>query len=66
MILTQDLHEIWTSVSHESAMRRNCIQELDELIVKYETERAAVVENQNGVLIIIIYNKTSVSTVYTI
>ncbi|XP_058230944.1 coiled-coil domain-containing protein 180-like [Hemibagrus wyckioides] len=39
----QDLHEIWTSVSHESAMRRNCIQELDELIVKYETERAGVI-----------------------
>ncbi|KAK3539025.1 hypothetical protein QTP86_023480 [Hemibagrus guttatus] len=39
----QDLHEIWTSVSHESAMRRNCIQELDELFVKYETEQAALI-----------------------
>ncbi|XP_060738579.1 coiled-coil domain-containing protein 180-like [Tachysurus vachellii] len=39
----QDLHEIWTSVSHKSAMRRNCIQELDELFVKYESERAAVI-----------------------
>ncbi|MCJ8746829.1 hypothetical protein PDJAM_G00146240 [Pangasius djambal] len=39
----QDLHEIWNSVSHESAMRRNCIQELDELFVKYEIDRAAVI-----------------------
>ncbi|GAA6098332.1 coiled-coil domain-containing protein 180-like isoform X3 [Tachysurus ichikawai] len=39
----QDLHEIWTSVSHKSAMKRNCIQELDELFVKYESERAAVI-----------------------
>ncbi|KAK3514522.1 hypothetical protein QTP70_021500 [Hemibagrus guttatus] len=39
----QDLHEIWTSVSYESAMRRNCIQELDELFVKYEIERAALI-----------------------
>ncbi|XP_060762949.1 coiled-coil domain-containing protein 180-like [Neoarius graeffei] len=39
----QDLHEIWTCVSHEFAMRRNCIQELDELFVKYELERAAMI-----------------------
>ncbi|XP_047674930.1 coiled-coil domain-containing protein 180-like isoform X2 [Tachysurus fulvidraco] len=38
----QDLHEIWTSVNHKSAMKRNCIQELDELFVKYESERAAM------------------------
>ncbi|XP_053509895.1 coiled-coil domain-containing protein 180 isoform X1 [Ictalurus furcatus] len=39
----QDLHKIWNSVSHEFAMRRNCIQELDELLVKYEIERAAMI-----------------------
>lgn len=55
VILTQDLHKIWNSVSHEFAMRRNCIQELDELLVKYEIERAAMVEYQNGVLILIEY-----------
>lgn len=57
MILIQDLHEIWTSVSHKSAMKRNCIQELDELFVKYESERAAVVAYQNRLVIIIMYNK---------
>ncbi|KAF4074532.1 hypothetical protein AMELA_G00240320 [Ameiurus melas] len=39
----QDLHKIWKSVSHEFALRRNCIQELDELLVKYEIERAAMI-----------------------
>ncbi|KAI5088230.1 coiled-coil domain-containing protein 180 isoform X1 [Silurus meridionalis] len=39
----QDLHEIWNSVSQVSSMRRNCIQELDELFVKYEIERAKVI-----------------------
>ncbi|KAM9446078.1 coiled-coil domain-containing protein 180-like [Clarias gariepinus] len=39
----QDLHELWNSVSHVSAMRRNCIQELDKLFVKYEIERAEMI-----------------------
>lgn len=43
VIFTQKLHEIWNSVSHESAMRRNCVQEFDELLVKYELERAEAV-----------------------
>ncbi|KAF5896750.1 coiled-coil domain-containing protein, partial [Clarias magur] len=38
----QDLHELWNSVSHVTTMRRNCIQELDKLFVKYEIERAAM------------------------
>ncbi|KAF5896748.1 coiled-coil domain-containing protein, partial [Clarias magur] len=37
----QDLHELWNSVSHVTTMKRNCIQELDKLFVKYELERAA-------------------------
>ncbi|TSM86003.1 Caspase recruitment domain-containing protein 9 [Bagarius yarrelli] len=37
----QGLQEFWTSVSRTFAMRRNCIQELDELFVKYEIQRAA-------------------------
>ncbi|XP_053336620.1 coiled-coil domain-containing protein 180-like [Clarias gariepinus] len=39
----QDLHELWNSVSHVTAMKRNCIQELDKLFVKYELERAAMI-----------------------
>ncbi|KAK1792189.1 hypothetical protein P4O66_012146 [Electrophorus voltai] len=39
----QDLHEIWNTVSLESARRRKEIHELDEILLKFETERAAMI-----------------------
>ncbi|XP_036454190.1 coiled-coil domain-containing protein 180 [Colossoma macropomum] len=39
----QDLHEFWSNVSHESAMRRKLIQELDETFIKFEAERALMI-----------------------
>lgn len=50
-------------MSHVSAMRRNCIQELDELFIKYEIERAAAVACQNGVIIMY---RLCVSAVYNV
>lgn len=61
-LLPQDLHEIWNSVSLKSAIRRNCIQELVELFVKYEIERATAVAYQTGVPTIIMC-RLCVSTV---
>ncbi|KAL6465394.1 hypothetical protein MHYP_G00255270 [Metynnis hypsauchen] len=39
----QDLYEFWSNVSHESAMRRKLIQELDETFIKFEAERALMI-----------------------
>ncbi|KAI4898344.1 hypothetical protein NFI96_024571 [Prochilodus magdalenae] len=39
----QELHEFWNTVSHESALRRKLIQELDETFIKFEAERASMI-----------------------
>ncbi|XP_015222465.2 coiled-coil domain-containing protein 180 isoform X1 [Lepisosteus oculatus] len=40
----QGLHEYWGSVSQESLQRRKWIEDLDETLNKYESERAVMIE----------------------